>query len=390
MATSAPEVPGLARDLAFERLYRRYLKDVYHYALALLRNPADAEDVTQTTFLNAYRALQRGEEPLKPHNWLIKIAHNAARTRYARASRRVKEVPLEEHVDSLVVSEEEKPDIHAVLDALGRLPLNQRAALVMRELEGRSYGEIAEMLGVSVPAVETLIFRARRSLKLNASAIRVLGVVQLPPALAQLAGGGGIVAGGGATIVSGFVLKTMIAVVAGAVATGVVGGDPGGRAQAAGIRGAVAAPGSAPEVGVLARADAFAAKPAHKPHVLRVRPGGVAGWGNASRRHFAFGEAGRADAPKTGGGEIGRGPGSPPSSARTSIVEPALNAVATVTKPVPPLPVPVPAAPVPVPQVPVSVPEVPVPVPQPSLPATPQPAVPAVSLPPAPPLPTLP
>jgi len=142
MATAAPEIPVLARDLAFERLYRRYVKDVYHYALALLRNPADAEDVTQTTFLNAYRAFQRGGEPLKPHNWLIKIAHNAARTRYARSTRRVKEVPLDDHVDSLVVPDDEKPDVQEVLEALGRLPLNQRAALVMRELEGRSYADI--------------------------------------------------------------------------------------------------------------------------------------------------------------------------------------------------------------------------------------------------------
>ena len=89
MATIAPEIPVLARDEAFEKLYRSYVQDVYHYALALLRNPADAEDVTQTTFLNAYRAFQRGEEILKPQNWLIKIAHNVARSRYARSSRRV-------------------------------------------------------------------------------------------------------------------------------------------------------------------------------------------------------------------------------------------------------------------------------------------------------------
>src|SRR3954452_23877337 len=123
MATFAPEVPVLARDEVFENLYRRYVKDVYHYALALLRNPADAEDVTQTTFMNAYRAFKRGEEPQKPQNWLIKIAHNAARTRYARSMRRVREVPLDDHLDSLALPEDEKPDVHEVLDALGRLPL---------------------------------------------------------------------------------------------------------------------------------------------------------------------------------------------------------------------------------------------------------------------------
>src|SRR5207244_7180620 len=77
MASAALEIPAAARARDFELLYRRYAQDVYRYALALLRNPADAEDVTQTTFLNAYRAYLRGEDPIKPQNWLIKIAHNA-------------------------------------------------------------------------------------------------------------------------------------------------------------------------------------------------------------------------------------------------------------------------------------------------------------------------
>src|SRR5258705_5277875 len=108
MASAVPELPVLARDQAFETLYRRYVKAVYHYGLALLRKPADAEDVTQTTFLNAYRAYVKGVEVEKPQNWLIKIAHNVARTRYARAARRVKEVPLEEHVELIAVPEEDR------------------------------------------------------------------------------------------------------------------------------------------------------------------------------------------------------------------------------------------------------------------------------------------
>src|SRR5205823_611071 len=92
MATTPLEDP---RDQAFERLYSRYAKDVYRYALAVLRNPADAEDVTQTTFMNAYKAFKSSDEPiLKPQNWLIKIAHNACRTRFIRAARRPNEVPL--------------------------------------------------------------------------------------------------------------------------------------------------------------------------------------------------------------------------------------------------------------------------------------------------------
>ena len=63
-------------DAAYETFYRKHVAEVYQYALAVLGNPTDAEDVTQQTFLNAYRAFQRGERPRKPHNWLIKIAHN--------------------------------------------------------------------------------------------------------------------------------------------------------------------------------------------------------------------------------------------------------------------------------------------------------------------------
>jgi len=183
VATAAPEIPVLARDQAFESLYRRYVKDVYHYALALLRNPADAEDVTQTTFLNAYRAYKRGEVIEKPQNWLIKIAHNACRTRFIRAQRRPQEVPLEDSIDRIAVPESERPNVRSILRALGQLPFNQRSALVMRELEGRTYEEIADTLGVSVSAVETLLFRARRSLRLKASSLRALTFVQLPSTL---------------------------------------------------------------------------------------------------------------------------------------------------------------------------------------------------------------
>ncbi|HSB38798.1 MAG TPA: RNA polymerase sigma factor, partial [Gaiellaceae bacterium] len=164
------EAPGVRRplrlfghraDRSFEQLYRRHAGEVYRYALALLANPADAEDVTQTTFLNAYRAFQRGERPQKPHNWLIAIAHNVCRMRWRQAGSRPREVALEDAPEQAAHGDE-RPDLDEVLTALAQLSFNQRAALVMRELEGRSYAEIGEILGVSVSAVETLIFRARR------------------------------------------------------------------------------------------------------------------------------------------------------------------------------------------------------------------------------------
>jgi RNA polymerase sigma factor (sigma-70 family) len=207
----------VARDAAFERFYRRYASHVYRYTLAVLRNPADAEDVTQTTFLNAYRAMQAGQYPRKPHHWLIKIAHNACRSRYLTRRRRLFEVPLDEAIEQLVVPPEEKPNVRAVLTALGRLPFNQRAALVMRELEGRSYREIAETLGVSVSAVEMLIFRARKSMRLRVGSVRALGAVQLPASIASYVEGG---AAAGGLLGAGILGK----VVAGLAAATVVAG----------------------------------------------------------------------------------------------------------------------------------------------------------------------
>src|SRR3712207_3004155 len=93
-------------DRAFERLYRRHVGDVYRYALAVLRSPADAEDVTQTTFLNAYRAYQKGETPESPHNWFIAIAHNVCRQRFRQSARRPREVELDTDVADNVVDDD--------------------------------------------------------------------------------------------------------------------------------------------------------------------------------------------------------------------------------------------------------------------------------------------
>ena len=152
-------------DRAFERMYKRHVGDVYRYALAVMRNPADAEDVTQTTFLNAYRAfVEKGDRPEKPQNWLIAIAHNVCRQRFRQSARRPSEVAFADDIADTLV-DEQAPSGEDIRRALAHLAFNQRAALVMRELEGRSYAEIAEILDVSTSAVETLIFRARRALR---------------------------------------------------------------------------------------------------------------------------------------------------------------------------------------------------------------------------------
>jgi RNA polymerase sigma factor (sigma-70 family) len=375
MATVAPEIPALARDRAFERLYRRYAKDVYRYALALLRNPSDAEDVTQTTFMNAYRAFQRGELIEKPHNWLIKIAHNAARTRYARASRRVKEVPLEDHLEQLAVSDEEKPDVYAVLDALGRLPLNQRAALVMRELEGRTYAEIGDTLGVSVAAVETLIFRGRRSLRLKASAVRALGAVQLPASLAQLFNaGGGMVAGGSAVVGTGFLFKAALAIVAGVVATGVDGDHHG---QTAAARPLIASRGFPAQSPTAARgateSSAAAAAPAQAGRSGATQGGAIATRSRRPAGDDVLTSAAPTAAPGASATSAGATAQQPSTAASTEST--ATTAAATTTQTVTSTAEPVTSSLPPPPALPVPVPQLPPP---------------PVQLPPPPPLPPLP
>jgi RNA polymerase sigma-70 factor (ECF subfamily) len=150
-------------DRAFERLYRQNVREVYRYALVVLRSPEDAEDVTQTTFLNAYGAFVRGERLDSPRNQLMGIAHELCHQR-AQQEARLDEVDLEEQVAE-AVPDEEGPSANDIQRALGQLRFDERAALIMREVEGRSYAEIAEILNASVGRVESLIFQARRAIR---------------------------------------------------------------------------------------------------------------------------------------------------------------------------------------------------------------------------------
>ena len=147
----------------FDRLYQRHAASVYRYAYAVLGNHADAEDVTQQTFLNAYRAMAQGTKPRKAENWLLTIAHNEVRRHWQRTREKSREVELDEQLAD-AAPERPDPSIADIVRALQQLPPIQRSALVMREFEGRSYAEIAQVLDVSQSALEALLFRARRSL----------------------------------------------------------------------------------------------------------------------------------------------------------------------------------------------------------------------------------
>jgi RNA polymerase sigma-70 factor, ECF subfamily len=151
-------------DRSFEHLYRRHRRDVYGFALRAVRDPDEAEDVTQTAFLNAYRALHRGDHPQKPRAWLLTIANNIARRQFRDRAARPQEVELDPELPSngaewnAVVARE-------IQGALRRLRPNRRIAVVLRDIEGLSYAEIAERMDLSEPAVETLLFRARNELQ---------------------------------------------------------------------------------------------------------------------------------------------------------------------------------------------------------------------------------
>src|ERR671914_726174 len=186
-------------ERTFERLYRRHRGDVYRFVLRDLRNPDDAEDVTQAAFLNAYRALQRGSEPEKPRAWLFTIAQNVTRRRFRSRAARPYEVELDQ--EALVAPQSDAPSAAEIRDALRRLRPNQRAVIVLREIGGLSYAEIAETLELSVSAVETLLFRSRRALREELAAaeeqpavVRVGGLVlwPLPAALSDAVGWRGV------------------------------------------------------------------------------------------------------------------------------------------------------------------------------------------------------
>jgi RNA polymerase sigma factor (sigma-70 family) len=159
MAVSDPAAARAADDL-----YRTHAADVYRYALAVLGQPADAEDVTQTTFLRAYRSLERGVRPRKPASWLLTIASNVLKERFRKERSRATEALVDDPAADEAVGDDETPTIGELLAALRVIPPLQRQAIVLREFEGRSYAEIAEILGVTTSALETLLFRARRSL----------------------------------------------------------------------------------------------------------------------------------------------------------------------------------------------------------------------------------
>lgn len=155
----------------FSELYRAHLRDVYSYAYYRVGNHHDAEELTEQTFLQAYRHFERAQlesrgRPLRP--WLIRIAHNLAANLYRDRSRKPSssidegaELATSYTTEELV---EDRDELGRVLDGVQRLPDDRREALIMRFALGMDNREIARAMGRSDGATKVLIHRAIKQL----------------------------------------------------------------------------------------------------------------------------------------------------------------------------------------------------------------------------------
>jgi RNA polymerase sigma factor (sigma-70 family) len=153
------------REDAFRAIHDRYHERLLAYVGHMLRGHSEAEDVVQDVFLRAYGALRTGEREIAVRPWLYRVAHN----RCIDYVRRAPAAPLEP--DELlpggidpVAAAEQREDLRRLVSDLHALPEQQRSALIIRELEGLSYDDLATTLGVTVPAVKSLLVRARTGL----------------------------------------------------------------------------------------------------------------------------------------------------------------------------------------------------------------------------------
>lgn len=159
---------------AFEAIFVQYKEQIYNYLYRLIGNAEDASDLTQDTFLKAYRALPKTSPDLNLSAWLYRIATNTCRDELRRR-RIIKWHPWDDVIE-LFYSKQEASDNpeketlrkeleEVVLSVLNRLPYHYRTCLILREYEGFSCEQIAEVLGTTRSAVKSLLFRAREDFR---------------------------------------------------------------------------------------------------------------------------------------------------------------------------------------------------------------------------------
>jgi RNA polymerase sigma factor (sigma-70 family) len=206
-------------------LYEEYANQIFRYCLHQLGSREEAEDAVQSTFLNAFRGIKRGVVPELEAAWLFKIAHNVCLSRRRSAWRRGRvESPADfEVIEELTPAPSRRTDeLIGLQEVLEGMPETQRRAILLREWQGLSYREIAAELELSQGAVETLIFRARRSL--------ASGLEQPPESkrrrVARALDWGNLVAGLKAALIGGSVAAKVAVTVAVVSATTVVAAEP--------------------------------------------------------------------------------------------------------------------------------------------------------------------
>lgn len=151
---------------AFGELLKRHQGAVYGFAFRFLNDPQDAEDIAQEVFLRLFRAAGGYKPRASLRTYLFRIARNLC----IDSLRKKRPEPMEELPEAIdpktpfdKLSEAES--FKRLLDAISSLPDNQRAAILLRHNQGLNYREIAEALDVTVSAVESLLVRARRTLR---------------------------------------------------------------------------------------------------------------------------------------------------------------------------------------------------------------------------------
>ena len=165
-APDAPAPPSSPDDLT--AVVERHAEAVYRVALSLVHDPSLADDVVQDTMITAWRKspVPTGQEI--PRNWLLKVARNKAismlraRKDDLRSHDTLPEADAGPETSRMV---EGRAKLDDVMAALGQLDEEARVLIVMREVDGLSYEEIADALGLPLPTVKTRLFRARRALK---------------------------------------------------------------------------------------------------------------------------------------------------------------------------------------------------------------------------------
>ncbi|HEV7494238.1 sigma-70 family RNA polymerase sigma factor [Baekduia sp.] len=171
-------------DDAFAALDARYRRRLVRFAHGFVPGgTADAEDVVQDAMVRAVRALRNGSRPDAVGGWLHRITRNCALDLTA-SRRRHPVIELVDYVhppaEDAQAAVERSLGVRGLVSDVSQLPPTQRSALVLRELEGRSYADIADELDTTVPAVKSLLVRARQGLKRARDGRRVAAWLPLP------------------------------------------------------------------------------------------------------------------------------------------------------------------------------------------------------------------